>query len=140
MCRKLTVIGIVLASVVFLCCLPIVLFFEGSYLPNKPCRPMLYPDGTRTTESQNYTVADPIETVLDYYDRRLDAREPSFADTGQWSREQLSNSTIFYSCYGVDINRITTETGCILVSQEASNTRIQTQLWRSEGAHTPCDL
>jgi hypothetical protein len=135
---KLIVVGIVMVSLALLCCLPMGLFLEGSLLPNKPCRPMLYPNGERTTESRNYVVAEPIETVSNYYNRQLDARAPGSVDTGQWRREELSESTFLYSCRGVDINGLTTETGCIFVSREASSTRIKTQLWRSEGGHVPC--
>lgn len=139
--RRNTIVMAGIAATLFLClcCLLAGLFFEGSILPNKPCRPLTYPDGSRTTESRDYTVADPMENVLEYYDRQLSVGEVGSSDTGQWSREDVSSSVVLYTCYGVDINRITTETGCIIVSQEASDTRIRTQLWRSEGAHTPCE-
>lgn len=121
-----------------LCCLSVGVFIEGSLLPNKPCRPALYPNGNRTTESRDYIVSDPLATVVSYYSDLLSAQAPNSVDTGQWSVEKLSESTFLYSCYGVDINRLTTETGCIFVSQETSGTRIRTQLWRSEGGHIQC--
>jgi hypothetical protein len=121
-----------------LCCLLTGVFLEGSLLPRKPCRPVLYPNGNRTTESLDYAVTDSFDMVVSYYNDQLNAQTPDLVDTGQWSLERLSVSTFLYSCRGVDINGLTTETGCIFVSREASSTRIRTQLWRSEGGHIPC--
>ena len=118
-------------------CLILGIFWEGSYLPNKPCRPVVYPEGQTTTEQLSYDINDSIEAVLEFYDQRLNV-QPFPGDTGQWRREELSTSKYLYSCYGVDINLLTTETGCIYVNPGGAGTHIETQLLKSEGGSIPC--
>jgi hypothetical protein len=120
-----------------ICCGLIGLFFEGYYLPFKPCRPITYPDGTRTGKHSSYTSTVSLDTVLSFYDQHLDV-QPWPADTGQWRREKLEGSKYLYSCYAGDINGLTTETGCIYVSGEKERSHIETVLFRSEGGNIPC--
>ncbi len=129
----------VIGGLLFLvtCCSLIILFFDGYYLPFKPCRPISYPDGSKMSKQFSYTVTVAMDTVLSFYDQRLGV-QPLPADTGQWRREELSDSRHLYSCYGVDINGLSTETGCIYVSKQGEGTHIEGMLLRSEGDNIPC--
>lgn len=119
-----------------ICCL-IVLFFEGYYLPFKPCRPITYPDGIKKGKQFSYTTTATLDVVLSFYDQHLDI-QPWPADREQWRKEELGSSTYLYSCYAGDINGLTTETGCIYISNEGGSTLIETMLFRSEGGNIPC--
>jgi hypothetical protein len=112
-------------------------FVSGYYLPYKPCRPVTYPDGKRTTVEFYFTSTDSLTSVLQFYDQQLDV-QPFPGDIGQWRREKLADSRYLYSCYGVDINNTTTETGCIYIDSDGTNTYIRTELLRAEGANNPC--
>jgi hypothetical protein len=114
------------------------LFWDGYYLPGKSCRPITYPDARRTTKTFFLVTSDPIDKVLQFYNQQLDAQPLYLADTGDWKQEQLSNTKYLFSCYGNDINLLTTESGCIYVSIEGSFTRIEGDLVRSEGSNIPC--
>lgn len=73
-----------------------------------------------------------------FYSQHLGAQPALLADKGEWRQEKLSNGTYLFSCYAADINRITTESGCIYVSADGSYTRIEGELNRSEGSNVPC--
>ena len=120
-----------------LCCIAGGVWWDGYYLPDKPCRPVHYPEGTVETNNTSVITSDPIEVVLNYYDQRLSVK-PYPAETGVWSREKLSDSTVLYLCYGTDINRLSTETGCIYLQSSNGQTQIQTMLLRSEGGNDSC--
>jgi hypothetical protein len=119
------------------CCGALALFFDGYYLPFKPCRPITYPDGTPTTENLSYTTTVALDLVLSFFDQRLDA-QPFPDDTLYWRKQKLGESKYLYACAAADINGLTTETGCIFVSREGNGTRIETILLRSEGGGPPC--
>jgi hypothetical protein len=136
-----TVIVIVSVSVVMfllVCCTLLGLFLDGYYLPGKPCRPFAYPNLVRTTNAFSITTQDSIETVLQFYDQNLNIKPIMEADTGDWKIEELENSRFLYSCYSVDINGLTTESGCIYVTVEGLFTRIEGELNRSEGSNIQC--
>lgn len=135
--RRTILISALGGLALLICCCLIGLFFEGYYLPFKPCRPITYPDGVRTTQQFSYTTTAPLDVVLLFYDQHLDV-QPWPADRGQWRREELEDSKYLYSCYAGDINGLTTETGCIYVSSEKESPHIEGMLFRSEGGNTPC--
>lgn len=117
----------------------LIIFLEGSYLPFKPCRPRTYPDGGKTNQQFSLSSPDSLSNVLSFYDETLDIK-PWPADTAQWRREQLGKSNYLYSCFAVDINKLTTETGCIYISNRDSVVHIEGKLLRSEGSNTACPL
>ena len=130
------VVSFVFLSV--LCCALIFLFLDGYYLPGKTCRPITYPDARVTTKAFSLVTSDPIDIVLQFYNQQLDARHLYLADSNDWKQEQLSDSKYLFSCYGNDINLLSTESGCIYVSIEGVYTRIEGDLARSEGSNVPC--
>jgi hypothetical protein len=111
---------------------------DGYYLPFKPCRPITYPDGQITTEKFSHITTTPLDLVLSFYDQRLKAQPVLEADVGEWRKEVLGDTKYLYVCYGVDINGLTTETGCIHVNKEEKGTHITTTLLRSEGGSMQC--
>lgn len=119
-------------------CVAAALFLDGFYLPGKRCRPLRYPDGQRTAEAfQCVTEADLLD-VLAFYDSALQA-QPWPADTGDWTRQELAPGVFRYTCYGTDINYLSTETGCIYVLQQTQGTVIvRGMLLRSEGSNAQC--
>ena len=121
-------------------CVIIAVFLDGFYLPGKPCRPVRYPDGQRTTDAfQSVTEAD-LADVLVFYDNALNV-QPWPGDTGLWTRQELAPGAFWYTCYGTDINRLSTETGCITVRQQAQGTvSIEGLLLRSEGSNAQCPI
>lgn len=132
----ISITGIILSIAV--CCAMIGLFWDGYYLPNKPCRPITYPDARRTTEPFSIMSQDSLDSVLEFYNLNL-ATKPIFeADKGDWKMEKLNDTRYLFSCYGVDINRITTESGCVYVSLEGNYVKIDGDLARSEGSNVPC--
>ena len=114
------------------------LFWDGYYLPKKPCRPITYPDARRTTKTFSITTKDSLETVLEFYTQSLGVKPIFDADTGDWRMERLSDKRYLLSCYGADINGVSTESGCIYVSVDGSHTKIDGDLYRSEGSNIPC--
>jgi len=70
----------------------------------------------------------------------LDLR-PRPGDTGLWTRQELTPGAFLYTCYGSDINRLSTETGCITVRRQAQGmVSIEGQLLRSEGSNAQCPI
>jgi len=121
------------------CCGLIVLFWNGYYLPQQPCRPISYPGGqTTTAENASYITPDNIEIVLHFFDRHLDAADPSVAVTNQWRKVKTNGSSYLYYCYAGDVNLITTESGCIYIKPDGNNTLVRSMFFRSEGTNTPC--
>ena len=141
--RRIVTVGMIGLCLISTCCLAGFLWWDGYYLPNKPCRPITYPtgkiEGSGTGRRFAYTSSDPVRSILDFYDKELKAHTGTdYGDTGEWYRSEKENGTYLYSCFGNDINGMTTETGCISVSPSASNTLIEGWLFRSEGGHNPC--
>jgi hypothetical protein len=126
-----------------LCCALPFLFLEGSLLPFKPCLPVSYPNGTPVRQPEGarivYTTTHSLAEVTMFYDKRLANLQRSILGTevGKWEKETSENQ-VDYSCYGNDINRLTTETGCISLSELENKTVIETTRLRSEGGNTPC--
>jgi hypothetical protein len=127
------------------CCSATIFFWWGSYyLPFKPCRPITFPDGIEQGQGTglrfSYTVDEPIDEVLSFYDSRLLGKEYRVGGIylGQWNKQELGNSQFLYYCYGGDINLMTSESGCIYVRHQGQKTRIAAYLYRSEGANTQC--
>lgn len=131
--RKTIILGCALSIV--LCFGLTLVFIDGSLLPPKPCRPISYPQG-QTRKQFSVITADPMETVIDFYVTNLDV-QPWPADTGQWKKVTLDSGILFY-CMGVDINGLTTETGCIYLRENGQGTFIEAELFRSEGGNVPC--
>ena len=104
-CGVLLVFGLCVAAAVFL---------DGFYLPGKPCRPAQHPDGQRTASPFQSVVEADLADVLAFYDTALQV-QPWPANTGLWTRQGLAPGAFLYACYGADINRLSTETGCIYV-------------------------
>lgn len=135
--RKTLTVGCGVTLIIGLC-VAVALFLEGFYLPGKPCRPVRYPDGQRTAEAfQSVTGADLFD-VLAFYDRALQV-QPWPGDTGLWTRQELTPDVFQYTCYGTDINHLSTETGCIFVLQQTEGTvSVRGVLLRSEGSNVQC--
>jgi len=112
----------------------------GSLLSTKPCRPIIYPTGKIVTERESIMTSDPIETVLAYYNGKLNVKSNSIADTGDWRRNTLDNQGYMFSCSSLDFNRITTETGCLMVSADASGTRIEAILIKAADVEAQCHI
>jgi hypothetical protein len=132
-----------LTALCCLCCLAAGLWWDGYYLPYKPCRPVTYSPNTEVGSGEGMwfleSTSDSLNVVLANYDQRLKPHiVPDYGDTGQWSKEQLPDGRYLYSCFGVDINRLSTETGCIYVKGQATQTQIEGWLFRSEGGNWPC--
>lgn len=87
-----------------------------------------------------YTTDEPLNKLLSFYDQRLNAKPALEADVGEWGREELHTDIYLFSCYGVDINRYTTETGCVyVVNQREENKRtVIANLYKGEGANPQC--
>lgn len=118
-------------------CALLLLFVDGTYLPNKPCRPITFPDGKRTNRAGTQVAEVPIQTVLSFYDAKLNAQTGS-VDFREWSKELRKDGDYLYSCYAVDINLLTTETGCIWVSGSQESTQIKVAVLRGEGGSWSC--
>lgn len=124
--------------ILLLICLGLlIIFLEGSHLPVKPCRPRIYPGGVKTDQHFSLSSSDSLSTVLSFYDETLDIKTWP-ADTAQWRKEQLRDLNYLYSCFAVDINKLTTETGCIYISSSDSVVHIEGKLIRSEGSNVAC--
>jgi hypothetical protein len=119
------------------CCIAGGLWWDGYYLPYKPCRPISYAAGKVVTEATSSILPVSMDVVEKFYDQRLNV-QPYPAEIGEWSRQKLPDSRILYSCPAVDINRLSVETGCIYLWESDGNTHIQTMLLRSEGGTVPC--
>jgi hypothetical protein len=137
--RRTALVVVLSAAVlsVCVCCVAGMVWWNGYYLPYKSCRPVAYPNGSVVTQDTRSTVSEPIDVVIKYYDQRLSVRSNS-AEFGQWTKEILPESRILYSCAAVDINRLSTETGCIYIQSVGGSTEIQTKLLRGEGGEWPC--
>lgn len=135
-------VGIIL---ILLSCSLVYVFRDGYYLPNKPCRPILYPTGIepKPTEAQVnfYSTEDPINEVVQFYDQRLDAipaRNLNDWIRSRWVRLKLGVANYVYECRSLDINRITSEQGCIYVNETDGGILIRTFFYRYEEETSSC--
>lgn len=137
--RKILGLGIIL-TLILGCCIGIYVWEGGYYLPYKPCRPISYPDGKVVVNEFSYATDEPLNKLLSFYNQRLNAKSALEADVGVWSREELHPTIYLFSCYGVDLNRYTTETGCIyIVNQKEEKKRmVIAKLYWGEGADPQC--
>jgi hypothetical protein len=136
--RRSVVFTTSLMLAILMCCIAVGIFWDGYFLPGKPCRLLTYPDATRTAKPYSLVVSDPMNTILEFYDEHLNVQPAPLADFNEWQVEKLNDGSYLCSCYGKDINRITGETGCIYVSVDGDNTKIKSEFYRSEGSNTPC--
>lgn len=137
--RKAAAVGCGVLLIVGFCA-AIALFLDGFYLPGKPCWPVRYPDGQRTANAFQSVVDADLVDVLAFFDNALDVR-PWPGDTGLWTRQELAPGAFLYTCYGTDINHLSTETGCITVRRPAQGmVSIEGLLLRSEGSNTQCPI
>jgi hypothetical protein len=120
-----------------LCCGMGLAFWDGYYLPSKPCRPIRYSDGVPLGQDATTVVPDSLETVVTYYDKTLDAQPSQNSEPAVWRTEKLNNGYLYW-CYSADINLLTAETGCIYVLKNDVGTSLEYRLRRSEGGHLTC--
>jgi hypothetical protein len=85
------------------------------------------------------TTSASINSVLSFYDYELTEKSLKLLgyNLGEWQKN-VDNETTSYSCYGGDINLLTTETGCIYIRASGEDTLIEAVRYRSEGGHVPC--
>ena len=101
-------------------------------------RPATEPQPDRTTIHAGVSrIALRCKNLLAFYDEHLDAREGDF-EMSVWIRGGIAETGILYECQGNDINGLTGETGCILVSDHGVQRVITTWIRRGEGASWPC--
>ena len=134
---KRTSLFVGLAMLITLCCLALI-FYDGYFLPFKPYRPIVYPGTNRVTKELSYTTEDAFETVSNFLDDHLEVKDAFGGDIGDWVKEIIGEQNYLYSCYGADINLITTESGCIYVRDTGNGTKIEISFYRSEGSYVPC--
>lgn len=116
------------------------IYLDGFFLPNKPCRLVKYPNTQRTAQPFEYVVTMEIGDILAFYDESLPVKLWP-ANTGLWSRQELSPTAFLYACYGTDINHLSTETGCIYIRQRTEGSvEVTGMLLRSEGSNAQCPL
>ena len=125
------------------CCALGAFWLDGYYLTYKTCRPIGYPSGEVAGQGEGkrfaYTTADRSDAVIAFYDQRLKPYVGSYyADLGEWSKSKLPGGNYRYACASVDINRLTTETGCIYVRPGVDGTYIEGWLIRGEGGEAQC--
>lgn len=124
--------------VLVLCCISVAIFWDGYYLPMKTCRPITYPEGQRITRTFSVNTQDSTEMVLEFYTNKLNANSASTVEKGKWRMQLLEEDQYLFSCYANDINRITTESGCVYISSEKERTYIVGKFYRSEGSNVQC--
>lgn len=139
--KRTLVIAAALLTCTLASCLAVAVFWDGYYLPYKPCRPIGYPTGAVVAQEghdYDFSTGDNLATVVSFYDARLmptDGGDP----TNHWAKETLPASNYLYRCYGSDVNLLTTETGCIYVEpQIGGTTQIRISFFRGEGNGWPC--
>lgn len=125
------------------------LFWDGYYLPNKPCRPIEYPTAERIDskpgEVYDYFTDNKIENVIDFFDDELRAIVLSEKETleiresASWVRKNIDSQTYVYQCIASDINGATAEQSCLYVKKMEQGTLIETVLWRFETTTWTCD-
>jgi hypothetical protein len=123
---------------VMACCGVGLVFWDGYYLPNKPCRPISFPEGRRLGGDSSVLSKDTLITVEAFYDKHLAPKPTGVGDIGDWRKDKLTAGGYRYWCFGNDINLLTTETGCIDIREVDAGTVIDYRLRRSEGASAPC--
>lgn len=138
---KVYTIGVVLTSAIVVClCVLSLVWYDGYFLPHKPCRPINYPDGENSWPKPGqfyfYSINDPVDKVLQFYTDRLIKVDE--AGIFWWELEQLENSKYLYKCTATDLNGLTVETGCIFVRRNQDITLIETILYRSDTVSRPC--
>ncbi|MCC7361579.1 MAG: hypothetical protein IT317_18990 [Anaerolineales bacterium] len=137
MLKPLPLVAVVIVSVVACCALGL-LFWDGYYLPQKPCRPIAYPSGQRLGGDQLADNSDDLQLVETFYDDRLVPKPIDYPNFGVWHKDKLDKGVVRYWCYANDINGLTTETGCIDIKRVNDDTIIKYTLRRSEGGFSPC--
>lgn len=125
------------------------LFWDGYYLPNKPCRPIEYPTAERINpkpgEVYEYLTDNEAEDVIDFFDDELNATVLSekasleIRESASWMRKKIDARTYVYQCIASDINGSTAEQSCLYVKEVEQGTLIETVLWRFETTTWACD-
>ena len=132
-------IVLMLAIVVSLCLLSLI-WYDGYFLPHKPCRPISYPNGEKPWlkpgQSYFHSTNDSVDKVLQFYTNRLIKVDED--GIFWWELEQLEEFKYLYKCAATDLNGLTIESGCIFVSQNEDVTLIETILYRSDTVTRPC--
>lgn len=145
--KKLLQYLISLVVIVF-CFGAVIIFWDGYYLPNKPCRPISYPDGDKLNEEgeiRRFETQDSVDEVLQFYDQRLDAillKGPDDVENwllDRWVRLKLEENSYMYQCLATDINRITQEEGCIYIKEISDGSEVEIIFHRFEEAAFDCN-
>lgn len=147
-CKGWSFVGVVTLVVVCSCGLFIV-FLDGYYLPNKPCRPIEYPSAERINpkpgEVYDYLTDSKLESVIVFFDDELNAtilpeyESSEIKASASWVRKKIDETTYVYQCISSDINGSTAEQGCLYVKEVEQGTLIETVLWRFETTTWACD-
>lgn len=109
---------------------------------NGACVPIEYPGSARTLDNKIFEINEPLETVMDFYDKELDVLyswNENVESEGRWYLENLSDDQVVYECNSVGRNNNTMSVaiGCIYVANQSASVKIETLYFRS-GDGTPC--
>lgn len=134
--RRMLMIG----SVISLLCIALcAVFWDGFYLPYKPCRPLVYASGQSSNQARTTIItSDAFDQVINFYNQHLNPQPAAGFATGVWRQLDTQATFVSYACSSSDINMLTAETGCIFIIKEADKTSIVTELLTSEGSSVPC--
>lgn len=132
-----------------LCCGQYLIFFDGYYLPHKPCRPLEFPSLEKISfpkrgEIYEYRTDQSIDEVVEIFDERLEPvvllQDHSLGvAVSDWKRKSLDSRTEVYQCISEDINGIGFEQGCLHIRETSQETLIQMKFGSFETSTFPCD-
>lgn len=99
--KKRWVFGCLL-GVIGLLCTGAAVFWEGSLLPGKPCRPVSYPDAQTITETTLLSTPNDTSVVQLYYDSYLRVETGAQEETdGRWYKTVTASGEATYVCYSI---------------------------------------
>ncbi len=115
-----------------------ILIAGSKYLPNQPCRPILFEDGLElreTFEPDFHLTLDPIDSIVLFFDQALNPISESESlslddDRGIWIINQVKNDGLIYSCRGKDTFG-TNVKGCIYIYTQDKQNVIESVLYQS---------
>ena len=150
--KKFSKVGLVsgIGFLVMLLCCGLALYYDGYFLPYKPCRPLEFPSlkvrpFPRQLEIYEYRTNLSVDEVTALIDNKIDPivlSEEQYLNvvaSGVWKRKQQADGTQVYQCISGDINGITIEQGCMYIREASEGTLIQTDLSSFETSTFPCD-
>lgn len=137
------------AILLLFCCGLFLLFFDGYYLPYKPCRPLEFPSlekisFPKRSKIYEYRTNQPIDEVVELFDNRLhplvlSREQPLGVGVSDWKRKQLNSKIQVYQCISADINGSTLEQGCLYIRKTRHETAIQMMFGSFETSTFSCD-